>query len=1103
MPVDPDRMKWWGWGDQDASAPPAEGLFAFLESRIGPLPASGPPLPRLEDLTLRPAFVPEKLKNELEAVVGGDRIRMDHLNRVRRAVGRSYRDLIRVRLNRLHSPPDAIIRPKNEAEVSRVLEICQDHGAAVVPFGGGSSVVGGLEAAPEIRPLLSLDLTGLADLLAIDAVNQTATAQAGIFGPDLEAGLARQGLTLGHFPQSFEFSTLGGWIATRGAGHKSTRYGKIEDMVLSVRVVGPGGEIRTPMTPAQAAGGDIKALLIGSEGALGVITEAVLRVRPLPEREWFDAYLLPDFGRGLEAVRMIMARGLKPSTIRLSDDVETSALMAEAAHGRRGFWGRFVFDKIAPAYLKSRGIFSDKACLLLVIGEDAGEKSLIGRLCRENGGVRAGSGPARLWNQTRYTAPYLRDDLIGRGLFIETMETAAMWDRLPDLYRQARAAVSRSCESQGIAGLCLTHLSHAYREGANLYFTVIAPQRPGREEEQWFDLKTAVTASFLEAGGALSHHHGVGRDHKPWLETYLGPGSVKALRAAKAQIDPWAVLNPGVLFDPEIAPQPRMLFQPFSFQTRADNLDRLNRDELLDVLVVGGGIVGSGVAWDAALRGLSVGLVEKNDFANGASGKSSRMIHGGLRYLKKLEVKLVRESLTERHHLLRMAPGLVRPDEHIVPIYKEGDSRTFMHLGLWVYDNLAGSKGLPAHRTLSAEEILDLEPGISSEGLVGGLVYFDGLTDDARLTLETAKAAARAGALIANHVEAVEIAIDEQRVVVRLRDALTGRLFSAGARVVVNAGGAWSDRIRSLALPGATESVKPAKGIHLAYPRDLKPINRVVILKGSDGRPLFAVPSGKMVYVGATDSFYQGDLDQVRAEAGEVEYLLEAVNSFLAGPPLTREQVAVTWAGIRPLAAGEKNEETKDISREHEIKVEAGRLVTIRGGKLTTFRSMAAQAVDKVMTLLDKSEQRPSPTDRMSLTLPVPGRPGPAELPPAAVARIMSKYGAAAETLFQLCRSPWLSQPLDLEAGLRAVEVYWAVFGEMALTLSDAMVRRLGLTHASTDSGMSNAPKAAALMAQFLGWSREEEMRQLQDYREVVESELSFKNPDSGSGGNH
>jgi len=1098
MAVSEEKRKWWGWGLEDAPPAKAEGFLSFLSQRIGPWPDFNKPPPLLDQIEMRPPGASPRLLDELVAAVGRDYVRTDQRSRVFHSLGRSYRDLIRLRSGRIPAPPDAIVYPADHDQTVRVLEVAARHHAAVVPFGGGSSVVGGVELNPELRPNICLDLTRLDRILAVDGSGLTVRAQAGIFGPDLEEALARAGFTLGHFPQSFEFSTLGGWIATRGAGHKSTKYGKIEDLVLALRLALPGGELVTPRVPAAAAGGDPTALLIGSEGALGVITEAEMKIRPRPQSEWFASFFFPSFEAGLAAVRRIMAQGLRPAMLRLSDSVETTALLAEAEAGSGSSLRRFLLKEIGPRYLDLRGVGLNKACLLLAAGEGRtgrtrAEKSAVARVCRAHGGVGAGGSPTRLWHKTRYASPYLRDELITRGIFIETLETAAAWNNVFDLYGKVREEIGRALAWSGVTGLVMTHLSHAYPQGGNLYFTFLAPMVQGREEEQWRRVKNAATQAILDGGGALSHHHGVGRDHKPWISHYWGQGLVKVFQAAKTQLDPLALLNPGVVFDPDLTRlvPPKEMFSP---KARTANLDRFERDEF-DLLVIGGGIVGSGVAWDAAVRGLSVALVEKEDFGSGTSGKSSRMIHGGLRYLRMLDVKLVRESLSERHHLLRIAPHLVRPVPFIVPIFKgQGDSRTVLNLGLWAYDTLAGEKKLPPHQSLTAQELLALEPHLSSEDLEGGLLYYDALTDDARLTLETAKAAARVGAAAANYVQAAGLDFTPAGIEARLIDRLTGREMTVKAGVAVNAAGVWSDRIRKTADPQAEGKIRPAKGIHIVFPRSLKPISHIVILKGQDGRPLFAVPAGDVVYVGTTDEDYSGDLDNVHAEIPEVDYLIEAANQALAGPPLNRDQITASWAGLRPLIAAGKDGETRDISREHEITVENDVLVTVCGGKLTTFRLMAAQTVDRVFKILEKKEPTHCATSDLSLTGPTgPIDPGLIDWPSKVVQRLDEKYGLLAASIAALGRFPLLASVLDEESGLTAAEVYWAVQEEMALNLTDVMVRRLGLAYLTPDNGRRAAPKAAEFTAGLLGWTAEETQSQLETYYRLLSDELAFK----------
>ncbi len=1105
MTAPEEQRKWWGWGREDFSAEPAVGLLDFLEQRLSFQTTRELPVPDLDALDLRPPELPEALTADLSEAVGEENVRRDKRSRVFHAMGRGYRDLIRLRLGKIPAPPDAVVYPGDSEEAARVLAAAASHGAAVTPFGGGSSVVGGVELAAELRPNICLDMSRMNRVLEINGDNLTVRAEAGVFGPDLEDELNRAGYTLGHFPQSFHFSTLGGWIAARGAGHKSLRYGKIEDMVVSLRVVWPGSGTKTPEVPAAAAGGDLTALLVGSEGTLGVITEAVMRIRPLPEKQWFYSCLFPTFEAGLAAVRRMTAAGLRPATLRLSDPVETSALLTEAGARKTSRWGRFLFKQALPMYLGWRGIDPAKACLLLAGGEGRAAETVpesreVRRICKAHGGASAGSGPARAWDETRYTSPYMRDELITRGLLVETLETAAEWDRLHGLYGKVRSSLEEALSAQGTPGVVMTHLSHAYSDGGNLYFTFLAPQKEGREEEQWRTAKEAACETIISHGGAISHHHGVGRDHKPWLDAYWGKDLLDAFRAAKSQLDPAGVLNPGAVVDPDPrVASPVGLFPAFSIRTR-QNLLREMPGYLYDLLVIGGGIVGAGTAWDASLRGLSTVLVEMGDFGSGTSGKSSRLIHGGLRYLKMLDIKLVKESLTERHNLMQMIPHLARPVQFIVPVFKgQGESRRVMNLGLWAYDTLAGKKGLPTHQSLSREELLALEPSLTDQELEGGLIYYDCMTDDARLTLETVKAAARAGAAAVNYTEVKGLEIDGQGVTARVIDHLNGGELTIRAKAAVNAAGVWSDRVRASADEESRPAIRPAKGVHIVFPRRLKPIEHVVILKAEDGRPLFAVPLGDSVYVGTTDTDYKGDLNEVHAERSEVEYLLDAVNSSFSGPPLTIGEVTSTWAGLRPLVSEDKSGDTAAVSREHEIDLEKGRLLTVRGGKLTTFRLMAAQAVDMVMEVLGEKDAPPSVTPSMRIceSKPDVGRIGE-DLPPKAAARIREKYGPQAEAITILARGPLLRQMIDETAGVMAAEVFWAVEAEMAATLNDLMTRRLGLTYLTPDRGLEAAPKAARLMGSLLGWSKERLEAEILAYEDLAGKELYLPDPAEG-----
>ncbi len=369
----------------------------------------------------------------------------------------------------------------------------------------------------------------MARVLEVDVESGLATVEAGIFGPPLEARLNAAGFTLGHFPQSFEYSTLGGWIATRSAGQNSTRYGKIEENVESVRMIFPGGLIDTPCVPAAAAGPDLNQIIAGSEGTLGVITRATIRLAPLPAQSDYRAYLLPNFDEGVEASREILQSGLRPAVLRLSDEAESeaTALMQAGAEGLSRCLCILGFDgdeaEIACCWQRATPIL-----------ERHGEQSL-------------GSDPGEAWRRSRFEAPYLRDLLLDQSIMVDTLETATTWSNYLKLYRSVRDAMQNAMGG----GIVMAHLSHAYTHGASVYYTFLAAQRKGEELEQWQEVKDAASRAIIEGGGALSHHHGIGAEHRRWLPDYLGEGGIKTLRALKQAFDPQDIMNPSKLISIE------------------------------------------------------------------------------------------------------------------------------------------------------------------------------------------------------------------------------------------------------------------------------------------------------------------------------------------------------------------------------------------------------------------------------------------------------------------------------------------------------------------------------------------------------------------------
>ena len=534
-------MRWWGWGDPERMIELPAGALAALRTALDMPERAARPVP-LETVALEAPRLSRKARVRLESAVGGEHVRDDHHDRVLRAAGKGYADLVRVRAGTPGGAPDAIVLPRTADEVGAVLEACADAKVAVVPFGGGTSVVGGVEPERgDLDAVISLDLSRMTDV-AIDERSRTATLGPGLTGPALERALGQSGFTLGHFPQSFEYATVGGWVATRSAGQASTGYGKIEEMVVGLTCVTPEGPIAAKALPASAAGPELGELLVGSEGVLGVITGATLRIHPRPAERRYEGWMFRGFSEGAEAFRALEQAGTAPDVARLSDEAET-ALSFQLAPG--GASRRF-----ANAYLSARGY--EGGCLAIVGFE--GERSVVAsrraravRVLRKAGGLSLGSRPGRAWERGRYDGPYLRDALLDNCIMAETLETAAEWGGLMDLYAATREALRKTLEGRGTPPLVMCHISHLYPDGASLYFTFIAAQEEGSELEQWWAAKSAATDAIVSTGGTITHHHAVGVDHRRWLEREVGHLGVEVLRSAKQRLDPAGIMNPGKL----------------------------------------------------------------------------------------------------------------------------------------------------------------------------------------------------------------------------------------------------------------------------------------------------------------------------------------------------------------------------------------------------------------------------------------------------------------------------------------------------------------------------------------------------------------------------
>jgi alkyldihydroxyacetonephosphate synthase len=483
---------------------------------------------------------PKRIPIGVRRAAGGkNAVLTDDEARVRHAAGRSYPDLVRLRTGKLDSAPDAVIVAADRERVEKVLKACARAGVAVVPFGGGSSVVGGLDALSDgHKAVVSLDLSRLRSV-KVDPVSRTARLGPGLRGPEAEEELGKRGMTLGHFPQSFEQATIGGFAATRSAGQASAGYGRFDELVTSVELTTPGGTLRTLETPHTAAGPALRQLVLGSEGTLGVITEVTCRVRPVPEERIYEGWVARDFAAGMEIMRDLAQNHEAPDVLRLSDEEETRIAMLSGGEG--------IKQRAAGAYLALRR--RGKGCLIICGWEGEAEsarrrRSLAHRRLRAGGAVSLGGAAGRSWEKGRYDGPYLRDELLGLGVFVETLETSHTWSKLPKLYDAVRGALKRAL---GPKSIVFCHVSHVYPDGASLYFTFLARAKPGAEIEQWRGAKTAACEAIVATGGTITHHHAVGRDHAPYMRAEVGELGIEALRAVKERLDPAGIMNPGKL----------------------------------------------------------------------------------------------------------------------------------------------------------------------------------------------------------------------------------------------------------------------------------------------------------------------------------------------------------------------------------------------------------------------------------------------------------------------------------------------------------------------------------------------------------------------------
>ncbi len=528
--------RWNGWGDDTITYPVPAGARRFLNDVLGP--ATPPQDATLADVvaTVPPSRLPTH-----------PLVSADPETRARHARGQSFPDWVALRSGQDLRFPDGVAYPTDAGQVRDLIRFAAEVGAQLIPYGGGTSVVGHINPLPGDAPVLTVDLARLNRLSAFDATSHLATFGAGIAGPDLEAQLRARGTTLGHFPQSFELSTLGGWIASRSSGQQSYYYGRIEDLFAGGHVEMPAGPLDLPPHPASAAGPDLRHLILGSEGRFGIITEATVRVSPLPQREDFHAIFFPDWDSGHTALREMAQARLPASMLRLSNAVETETTLILAGHAR--------LVGLAERALRAVG-FGEEKCLLLFGVTGSGKAVKRARtdliaIAKEHSGRHVGTYMGGKWRESRFLSPYLRNTLWELGYAVDTLETALPWSAIPPTIEAVQAALRTGLEPFGERTHVFAHLSHVYTHGASFYVTYLfrIASDPDRTLQRWHILKNAASQAIVAAGGTISHQHGVGADHLPYLAAEKGALGMQALEAVRQTFDPQGLMNPGKLLD--------------------------------------------------------------------------------------------------------------------------------------------------------------------------------------------------------------------------------------------------------------------------------------------------------------------------------------------------------------------------------------------------------------------------------------------------------------------------------------------------------------------------------------------------------------------------
>lgn len=553
------QSKWWGWGNEhkQLNMDDKPGLWPYVEKVFGIKPSPPTtPATSLDKIDLPEPQTHPKFEAQLKTFLKPEQIKQDKLERVIHAYGKSFRDVWRARNGHIERAPDWVIYPETETDIVHLVNAANTYEIALIPFGGGSNIAGCVEMKGQQKAFVSVDMKAMARVIDIDKKSAVARIQAGVLGPELEEQLQAEGFSLGHFPDSFEYSTLGGWVASRSAGMQSDKYGKIEDMVIALRMVTPQGTIETRTVPKAASGISINHMCIGSEGALGIITEVSVAVHPLPEKRAFYGVLFDDFQRGIDAIYECVRQDCMPTVMRLNDPEKTA--LSFACKSQPTPMAAFV-SKWMKRYLRHiKGMNLDNSCFMIV-GFDGHARDFYRlrrqakRIFKQHGGAWLGNAPGRAFEKSKYDFPYMRDMIMDYNLAADVSETSTPWSNLSHLYTNTKQAIADAITATGTSPWVGCHISHNYHTGASLYFTFAYRQTMEKPLQQYLQVKKAAQDAFMQFGGTLSHHHAVGYEHAPWLEQDISPTGMLAVQGIKHALDPKDILNPRKLITPNPA----------------------------------------------------------------------------------------------------------------------------------------------------------------------------------------------------------------------------------------------------------------------------------------------------------------------------------------------------------------------------------------------------------------------------------------------------------------------------------------------------------------------------------------------------------------------